>query len=309
MKPVTFAQSFALSPWPARITGKEDWKKKVRDVSAVLAEYDQNWYRPLLKRWESFRTSLDRKPELKDAVAFFRSVDREINDEVERNSAIYRSRISQYLLSSGEELFAGDLNIATGILNVVMDSELERILEESSAESLVELGCGNGKHVFRSLHLQNLRTARGGDISPAATLMSTQVAKDVQAEADFFEFNYYEPKTYETITAGLDKYIVCTCHSIEQIPEVSGHLVESILSLKHKPEFVVHFEPVIFHDGSEFDRRCQQYAELNNYNQDLLPTLKVAEERGRIRVVRVLSRVWGVSAFNPTSIIVWQPLS
>lgn len=309
LRPVSFEEAYNLSPWPGRLTGKEQWTKKVRNVEAVLAEYDRVLYAPLAERWARFRNDLPHQPSLKDTLSFSRLIDKLNCQAVEENFEIYRSRIDEYLVSSGDQLFAGSLPAALGIHNWVIDSQLESLITESPVEALVELGCGNGQHVFRSLARQNIKSVRGGDISPVVTKLLKEMASDIQASADFCEFNYYEPSTYSEITNGLQNYIIYTCHSIEQIPNVCGHLIDSILKLQNRPKLVVHFEPVQFDEDHEpFDSYCKKYAELNNYNQDLWKELRLAESNGRLRIVSATKRVWGISAFNPTSIVAWQPL-
>ena len=304
----SLSEAHSISPWPARLSGEDNWKKTERSVADVLLEYEESWYRPLLKSWLEYRGAIARRPRPQDVLNFYKLIDRQISRDIENNPSVYRSTVSDYLISSGDRLLRGDLNAAMAVHEWLIDSILGELFETSRCTSVVELGCGNGKHLFRSYSKLGVDEARGGDLCPSAILLGSQLAGDADMNLKFELFNFYDRSYYASITAGLERYVVYTQHAIEQLPQVEGSLIDSILSLGNRPEYVVHFEPVDFAPDRGFADLCRQYAAINKYNSDLWSALLAAQRRGDLEIVQVRKRVWGISAFNPTSVIVWKPL-
>lgn len=48
------------------------------------------------------------------------------------------------------------------------------------------------------------------------------------------------------------------------------------------------------------------YTQKNLYNSDLLNVLQKYETEGYIKIIDIQKDIFGLSAFNPTSIIAWK---
>ena len=307
MRLVSFQEAFNYSPWPARITGLKKWVKTNRNIKVVNDEYDQNWYNKLVNDWESF-CSVHTNPGFPEVIKFYNYIDRELNAEVGRNKKIYESTVNEYLVSAGSQLYISDLNAATAYHDWLVDYQLEKAQKVRPFRNIVELGCGNCKHPFRYMVNLLLDQVIGGEISSNAIKLGNTIASDIRAHLRFEDFNYYDSESYKSLTEGLKDYAVVTNHSIEQIPKINELFVKSLLDLPEPPNLVVHFEPVIFdEDQSRFSQLCKKYATINQYNVDLWKELKTYEKNNLIEIIKCEKNVFGFSAFNPTTVILWKP--
>ena len=77
-----------------------------------------------------------------------------------------------------------------------------------------------------------------------------------------------------------------------------------------KPKVIIHFEPCYEHFSThnEYDLICKKYIELNDYNKNLVSTIKDYENNGFCKILYRKKRVIGFNPFLPISIIVWKPL-
>lgn len=305
-KPCTLEEASKISPWPARLSGKEAWVKKERKIEDVLAEYDRYWYGKLIKDWSSFSATLGKKPQLHDVLRFYKNLDRKINQEVGRNKKIYRSTVERFLISASDQLYEGNLDIATAIFDWFIDNEIQHVVEQTKSRTIVELGFGTGKHMFRLLSILNLAQAIGGEICGNAVKLGNQIAKESGVNARFDDFNFYDSASYRKLIGNQKNYIVYTSHAIEQIPVLGDVLIESLRALPHPPQAVVHFEPVIFPKEKGFNELCSKYAAMNKYNMDLWSVLQKFERAGKIEILKVAKRIFGNTAFNPTTVIAWK---
>jgi hypothetical protein len=78
---------------------------------------------------------------------------------------------------------------------------------------------------------------------------------------------------------------------------------------RRRPRTVVHLEPC--HEDQDpmsvIGLMRRRYAELNDYNRNLVGVLRALEQAGRIRVLEHRRNVFSATPFNPTSILIWQP--
>lgn len=307
-RPIRLSDAAAYSPWPMRLAGFEAWQRPRRSKQEVLREYDQGWYLSLLESWREFVARHD-PPRSNSATVsrFYHQVWCRIADEVERNRAIYKSRQAEYLVSSGDDFLIADLVTASHVHLDVITRQVERVLQQVGANTLVEAGSGSGvvlHHLYATLPL---RRVGGGDICPNAVELCRQIAGDYRIPAQFCAFDYDSPTGFKDLTHGFEDYVLLTCHSVEQIEAGPTRLFEKILDLPRPPAAVVHLEPLVWPDGSLVSKLGQRYAELNGYNLDFLEALNAQLEQGTIEVLALEKRLFGVSAFNPTSLIAWRP--
>jgi len=306
LKTCSMLESFSLSPWPNRILGYGNWKKKSRSSKAIADEYDKNWYAYLLREWKRFKKSTHLSCSLGSVMEFYGELDRKMNREVGKAKAIYGTDIKKALLSIQDNFFYGDLDIALHIKDALVDHFLFEMKKKIRFHSIVELGCGNGRDLFRYVSLLSLRECVGGEISPNAVRYGNTIAEENNIPVRFEKFDYYKNGDYAKITEGLDDYVVVTNHSVEQLPKVGDLLYKNLSSLKNKPKAILHFEPIQFYDNTGMDMQCRKYAELNDYNRDSWTTLLRLEKEKKIRILQAEKRMIGISPFNPTSFVAWS---
>lgn len=304
LTPCSFIDSFSYSPWPARLVGASHWMKSERSFPQVLAEYEEKIYGPLREQWS--RLHPEGTPcSIGDVVRFFNEGERTLNRLVESQSSIYGTTIARHLVSSGGNLLLADLNFAMGVTPWLLRDALIEAQQSFGINQLVELGCGDGKHLFRSWADLHLNEIRGGEICPSAVELGNIIARSAGVNAKFSRFDFHASADYETLTGGLGDYALYTHHALEQIPEIGSTLFDSIWKLKRRPKVIIFLEPLVFaEDQSPFSFLSQKYALTNKYNTDLWKVIKAEESRGRLVIHSMKKWAWGVSAFNPTSIVV-----
>lgn len=305
LRPVSFQESGRISPWPSRILGLDPWRKPQRTSADVLAEYETG-YGKLVDAWAIYASSRDALSEA-DALRFMRTQTRSQCRSLVA-SPIYGSTADDYLVSSGEHLFSMNLELAIDVAKSLLIGYLHDLQCELGFRNVIETGCGSGLNLMLLYSYLDLVECRGGDICPSAVKFIQQIFRDCRMRGKFEPFDYNQPDDLGSLTSGLDDYILFTSHSIEQIQLRECGFIESLLSLPNPPRRVVHFEPII-DPSDETPTAClrRKYAEINHYNSDLLQYIRNLETEGKLTVVDYIPCLFGASAFNPTSILQWQP--
>ena len=303
---ISFSETGNYSPWSARLAEIEKWEKTERNIEEVLKEYNEGWYASLLKLWQDFSASAQSSSSTAVIQRFFYQVSKHIAEEVERNKQVYRSSKENYLFSSGDEFFIGDLMLGQLTHQNVIIDYVDKQISKYNLRTIVETGCGTGVNLFYLYLYLNVERIRGGEICSNAVELANQISKQCGVPGEFSQFDYREKTDLQNLTKELDEYLLITCHSIEQIQVRDNRFIENILSLPNPPKLVIHFEPIVWDDDSMMSRLCRRYAEKNKYNLDLLETIYGCRDDGRLEILDVQKRCFGLSAYNPTSIICWR---
>jgi len=299
---ISFSEASGFSPWPDRILGFDNWKKTRRNGEDILSEYDQGWYKSLLDTWSEHFQSGPSSP-----LSFFHRIIKEQCDETERNYEIYRTRQREALFSVGDSLAVGDLVLIAELFRLMVVRFVEELAARFGASGVVETGCGAGINLFFLNALAGMKPFVGGEICPNAVRVGNSIAGDLSLPGKFLNFDYRDPSSLRRLVEGMENYVLMTCHSIEQVQVRETAFVDSILALKNRPSVVIHIEPIQWRDEGFYARLCERYGALNLYNQDLKELLAEKEAEGRIQIVEQRKRCFGISAFNPSSLIAWRP--
>lgn len=186
---------------------------------------------------------------------------------------------------------------------------------------VIELGSGWGKNLFNlfkfgtplatefiALEL----TETGREITRA---LAAHCAPTMRISAK--EFDYYKPDF--SFLSDNKPTAIFTHHSIEQMPEISGQLLDSILAI---PGFscAVHMEPCGFQIPTNnwlengnlklmrgIDTRNRNFAAARNQNTNLYPLLRQYEREGKISIRSVQKYFTSHLIENATTLIVWGP--
>ncbi len=302
-RPISFTEASKYSPWPERLMGIIPWTKPQRKTEDILREYNDGWYASLLTAWEKHTNTKPSSP-----LAFFHQMIKDVSAETEKNYAVYRTRQDEALISIGDDFAIGDLVLLSEMYRLMVVRFVEDLTQTYGIRTLVETGCGTGINLFFIHALAGLSRFVGGEICSNAVALGNRICKDLALPGNFAIYDYQDPASLHTLVSDVrDDYALLTCHSIEQIQVREAGFIDSILALPHKPKLVIHIEPVQWHDGSFSSLMCEKYATLNCYNQDLGDLLTSQEAAGKIKVVSQRKRCFGISAFNPSSLIAWCP--
>jgi hypothetical protein len=171
-----------------------------------------------------------------------------------------------------------------------------------TAGTVVELGSGFG-HIMWMLRQSFPRLAyRGGDFADSAVALAAKLyakTPDISVE----KFDFYSP-SYDLIEKAKGPIIVITSQALEQVPH-SADVIETLSKYRNKIACVFHLEPAyaLYDDGSLLGLMRRRYIEVNDYNRDLVTTLKARKD---IEILQLESNIVGWNPFNSLALIEWR---
>ncbi len=307
-RPISFDEARKWSAWPDRVDGRSAWRKTSRSHSDVNEEYDIGLYARLRDIWDEIKQDYSDRPAIMLGSLFHEKVQRSLLNELTKFPEVYGNvDLKQHLMSSGHQLLLGDIHLGNQLHLSLVTQKLNSLVERTSINTLVELGCGTGVNLFNIFSVNGLSKIVGCDLSRNATRFLTDFWLDLQGPADFYQGDMTSRSLLEQAAPISGSWGLLTVHAVEQLRELSLDWILEICSLPNPPSFVMHLEPLQPVDSSDFSRYCQAYADINLYNNNLLQLLEKASERNKIRILETEFRIWGLVAFNPSSLIVWSP--
>lgn len=178
---------------------------------------------------------------------------------------------------------------------------------EDDTDAIVELGCGCG------CNLAGLYLAGGPSGAYYLGLEPTQSGRacvdllaglEPELRLRSAPFDFRAP---DYAPVGKHRHLlVCTLHSVEQVPQLSGDVIRDLLGLAERVT-CVHFEPVGWQMGAQSEiGATEAYSKANGYNENLWPLLKNMEAGGEIEIVRAEPDIIGHKRWNTDSLIVWR---
>lgn len=212
----------------------------------------------------------------------------EKHDDVEwiREGAL-NGRDMPQTICLGDEIFQSDKRTYHALSRRHMQATLDRFAPESRR---CELGAGCGSNMI----WQNSDGIYGGEITPNGRELGRRLGLEIHT------FDFRDDATYDFIQP---RTAIYTSHGVEQIADATP-LIESLRKRRADIDVVIHFEP-LYHAGREsfLGLLRNRYAELNDYNQNLL---ELVTEDKEIEVLHLERDVFGGNPLNPASILVWR---
>jgi len=267
------------SQWPARLLGLAPWTIPSRTIEKVDQEYDRDKYAQCLD--------------------YFTSAGENITPEEVKQFEFGLGPADRVCISIGNDLHEVSLSEARAryyqLFLDTMRTEVEK------CKTVIELGAGYGFNLWMlQQHFGNCRFW-GGEYSRNAIQLAARLYQN-NPKITVEYFNFYDPSTYAVLAEAERPIVVFTAHAIEQLP-CSSLVFDTLFRYHENIQAVFHFEPVYqLHDETLLGLMRRRYAEVNDYNRDLLCEL---QSRSCIRVVRLQADVLGLNPLNPTSIIQW----
>jgi hypothetical protein len=172
--------------------------------------------------------------------------------------------------------------------------------EARDADAVIELGAGWGRQLFGARLAGAAADALyvAAEFTQAGRDASELLAKrDPEMRFRAAAFDYHHPHLE---LPPLDRAVVFTAHSIEQIPMLPEVFVSFVLQLAREVK-VLHFEPV----GWQVRGGADDYAETHDYNRNLVPLLRRAEADGVISITGMAVDAFGLNPQNPTTLVTW----
>ncbi len=303
LRHVSLFSADCFLPWPKRLLGVDAWGVKVRNKKSALEEYNIRTYKPALDLWER---EFSNRPIVRP-LQFFQSLHKLNAQKMLEEAARDGKSEDSCLISIEDSVFLTEYKTAYSLQNMIVNQALCALIEKFQISQVVELGCGNGVNLFNLYEKMPLAKAFGGDIASNAVELGNKIAQKCMLPIYFYEFDYYNPRDLVRVTSGIQgDYMIFTCHSIEQISIKKSNLFGNILKLENPPKLVVHLEPILDYNDSNFQSVLAiNYSKQNAYNQDLLSMIDELKS-SKIKIHSFKKRIFGINPFNPTSLLVWS---
>lgn len=273
--PIDLNQLARFSHWPARMLGITPWGIPVRSHEKVREEYEQGNYSRALMAFQNGERDIQRL-----------------------RAAEFATDASAALISYGEDIYQTTLLEAYQTYYELLAGTILPHVEEG--DTLLELGCGYGYNLWMLRDKSNLALEyRGGEYARTGVELGNKL---FEGSIEVGQFDFYAP-AHPVLEKIKGPIVIFTSHAIEQIPDC-GSFLKSILTYKDRIKYVVHIEP-----GYELQKDSllglmrRRYLEINDYNRNLYSVLK---GENSIEVIRAEPNVFGINAFNPSSIYEWK---
>ena len=206
---------------------------------------------------------------------------------------------------------------------VVANMLLESI--GSQTKRIIELGSGWGANIFHlwlagapaSAEYAALEyTAAGRE----ATCLLATLEPTLRLVTRPFDYNHPDLTEFRSV----DKTVVFTCYSIEQVTHLNGDLFDQLLAIPGL-ERVIHIEPVgwqartalwqaaisagtwVVPPGVSLAVDARRAMRRRRYNVNLVDSLRALERAGRIMIERIEHDFTGANPLTPGAAIIWRP--
>lgn len=266
--------------WPAKLIGIEDFAAVTRDLNKIHTEYSED-------KWQKCADTFDKSGGTLTAYDL-RVIYYDVNSEKRRAAII-----------NGQLVDACNVDVM-GWYDEVLTSAMSDAVK--SAQTIVELGCGMGHMLWVLRKTFPGLSYRGGDYADSAVALAAKLYR-ATPEISVEKFNFYAPD-YELLEKAKGPVVVFTSQALEQVPK-SASVIETLSKYKHKIARVYHMEPAyaLYDDGTLLGQLRRRYIELNDYNRDLISTLKT---RNDVEILRLEPHVVGWNPFNSLALTEWR---
>jgi SAM-dependent methyltransferase len=279
--PVDLADLSQWSSWPARLLGLEPMPACQRTIEKIDREYDKDKYARCLK--------------------YARSVAR-AKLSPERVRAFEQDADSRPICAArGNELIAMPGQMAVRHYEEILVKAMRGAIREAAV--IVELGCGYGYHLWTLSRQFPGKQFIGGDYSENAVRLAAFLFH-AHPNIRVSRLNLYS-RQYELLEELGDAgpLLIYTVHAMDQL-RTTTPVLNALSRYRNRICSVFWFEPANeLHDGSLLGLLRRRYAEVNDYNRDLVSRLR---ERNDIAIVQLQEHVFGANPLNPISVIQWK---
>jgi len=180
-------------------------------------------------------------------------------------------------------------------------------------DAVIELGAGFGQNLFKLFY-------QGGPDVPYYACEYTQsgvdctqmlAALDDNLKIQAHRFDYKNADF--SCLPKLNKVLVFTCHSIEQVTYVPNELIERISAIGNQVT-CIHIEPFGFQlkpqaQDTQLDREHREMFAKNGWNQNLAQSLVFHHLNKTIDLTYMAANVMGGTKANPSSLALWTSVA
>ena len=268
------------SQWPARLLGVETFKAVERNLAKIHSEYSEDKWQKCLDAYTDSGGTMDAH----DLRRLYYDL----------SSAKLRASVQH-----GRLVGATNNDIMTRYDNILTAAMAPAL---KTAGTVVELGSSFGHIMWMLRQSFPGPTYRGGDFADSAVALAAKLyaqTPDISVE----KFDFYAP-SYDLIEKSKGPVIVITSQALEQVPQSAG-VIDTLYKYRNKINRVFHLEPAyaLYDDDTLLGLMRRRYIEINDYNRDLVSTLK---DRKDIEIMRLEPNIVGWNPFNSLALIEWR---
>lgn len=289
----------ALPQWNVharRLLGDNPPAHHNRDYASTRHEYDKLTYGALLNQMDQIGACVT-----VDDIRRIQTQRGQENRTPINDATSTQPGQAKTCISLGGDLFEVDLEEA----HAIQFDLIVRLANHAFGDcrTVVDLGAGYGYmlHKLREAsHVQ--RNWIGADSSTTAIELARRASTGID-DMRFFEFNFYDPNSYDFLSTVEPPIGLVTRHAIEQLPSATAFL-DSLWPYRSSISCVVHFEPIYNQQAeTELERLRRRYVETQDYNRDLLIEIR---KRDELQLICHVPDVIGINPLNPTTVLQWQ---
>ena len=175
------------------------------------------------------------------------------------------------------------------------------------ASSIIEIGAGYGSKIIGLSNFKEVKKKAlfGFELTVNGRKTMDLLSKSLDlnlttGHCDFSNFNldsYKIPKDS----------VVFSSYALFYTRKLSLKFIDTIIRLK--PKVVVHFEPTyeLYSSKTIHQILCRKYFKKNDYTQNLLSVINLAQSKNKIKVELIKPNVLGSNPLLPISVIIWKP--
>jgi hypothetical protein len=260
-----------------RLLNLEPFAKPVRNLAKVDAEYDKDKYAKLLEYYQQQPGTT-----LSDI-----------------RKKYYSPNANPVCYSMKDELFIAPAEKFRQFHEAILIDKLAKPI--SQVKTVIELGCGYGDNLYVLRNTFTKRRWLGGEYSQNAVKLASHLFTDCP-DISVTQFNWYDV-AWAILENLQEKALIFTRHSIEQLPQAKN-VMPTFRKYQDRIAGVIHLEPVyeLINKISTLGMMRQAYTLMNDYNTDLLATLKSMN----VQILQTDTDIVGGNPLNPTSFIYWK---
>lgn len=269
------------SGWPKKLIDASEATKHIKNTKEIYREYETD-------KWASLFSLIEHQ-----AMGV---------DEVD---SMQFSGSQQIPFSIGDELFVAKPLVTRVALAAMIANKIHSVRSEDGA--VVELGAGTGAIIARLAKDSRFRDAEfyAGDFSPSSIKIIDYLAKAeaVTINTGLFDFH---AKASELNIPG--NSIIFTSFAVAYIQGLDFQFWQRIVN--YNPKAIIIVEPIYEHftDQTVLGLLRKKYYECNDYNRNILSSIKDAERRNILTIDEVVENVIGINPLCPVSMISLRPI-
>jgi SAM-dependent methyltransferase len=276
---------------------EQSWAARATFIRSLIDAGESNAYR-LIKQFEAH----ERKFEL----------------HREDGSAQYRRRYEDHALDKGPgrlppfratSIRGQDLMVPFHARDNLHNFIIDYMGDADPYDCIVELGCGYGRNLFEIFYCGGPAKIPyfGGELTESGVSLARELAAlEPNIKTTFFRFDYLKPDV--SAVPKVDRALVYTIHSIEQVQRIDPELFRAIASIGRHVT-CIHLEPFGFQiaDLGPATKAHAKFARDAGWNQNFIEALFAARDRFWLGVQVLATEMFlPLDRHNPTSLAIWE---